>query len=138
MNMDDLVMLSNIVWKRKDQKLDRTVNDLEQEKYRLFFWLMHMMEDQLEREYPPVGRVERHFVVEKRGQRSVWVSTTGVNNTFHTIPTVQADEFIPVVAKLVDFIEQLEGYEILNRFPKGSKSEIREFLLILDYRKKRS
>ena len=138
MRMDDLEMLAKIVWKRKNQKLDRTINDLEQEKYRLFFWLMQMMEEQLEREYPPVGRVVRHFVVEKHGERSLHVSTTGINKVFCTIPTVDADKFIPKVAEIVNFIEQLEGYEIMNRFPKDTRTDIKEFLLILDYRKKQS
>ena len=135
MDMDDLEMLAKIIWRRKAQRLDRRVCDLEQERYRLFLWLMQMMDEQIEREWPPTGKVIRRFDVEKHGQRCTRVSTTGISPDFVTIPTVDSDEFIPVVAQVVDFIEQLEGWTTINRFPKDSRTEIREFLLVADYKK---
>ncbi|MBP3255713.1 MAG: hypothetical protein J6M60_04420 [Clostridia bacterium] len=134
MNMDDLEMLSSIIWKRMQQRLNRRVDELEQERYRFFIWLMMNMEEAIEREYPPTGRIVKYFRVEKNGQRAVEVFTNfTLNNTFTSRPTIEVDEFIKMAAEVVNFIETLDGYEILNRFPKESRTEITDFQIIVDY-----
>lgn len=134
MNMDDMEMFANIVWKRMQQLLDARVNPLEQERYRFFMWLMRAMEEAVELEYPHTGRIIRRFEVKKIGQRRVEVSTDYViNKTFTSLPAVESEEFLSVIAEVVNFIETLDGYIIRNRFPKDDCKKVEDFQIIVDY-----
>ena len=137
MLMDDLEVLSKIVWKRMEQRLDRRVNTLEQERYRFFLWLMMVMEEAIEHEYPPTGRIVRRFQVKKIGDWNAEVSTEGViNKKFSTMPAINADEFIGMAAEVVNFIETLDGFIIWNRFPKDQRTVVDDFQIIVDYSSK--
>ena len=135
MDMNDMETLAKLVWNRKEQLLDRRIPELEQERYRFFFWIMNKMEDAVEREDPHRGRILRRFECIKKDQRRASVITTGsINNTFTCWPTVDADEFLQMVAETINFIETIEGFGTWNRFPKDSRNKIDEFLLVLEYK----
>ena len=138
MDMNDMEVLSTVIWERMAQRLDRRVNELEQERYRFFIWLMMAMEEAIEHEYPPTGRIVRRFEVKVIGQRGVEVTTTAIiNKSFHSRPTIDANDFVTMAAEVVNFIETLDGYLIWNRFPKDTRIKVDDFMIIVDYSSKK-
>ena len=149
MNNDDLEVFAKLIWKRKDELLNSGITQIAQERDRLFMWIMYQIWIQVEREYPHVGRIVLPFVVEVKGEWAVCIKMNrpGPNKTYtygieandeeviYPWPGVKSKEYVKMIAELVDFISEIEGYEVINRFPKNSRDEITDFQIACDYKK---
>lgn len=133
MTREDLAMFADVIYKRKEQRLDMRLTNAEQEFNRIFMWLMKMMEDEIEERYPPEGKICRQFVVTSDDERRVTINTWGRNEKYVSIPSMKRKEVYQVIAECVDFIGNIPGYEILNRFPKDKPNHIDEFMIVIKY-----
>ena len=137
MNADDLAMFSEVVWKRMAQLLNSAVRQREQEWNRFFLWIMTKMLEIVERAYPHEGRNVVPFKVEEKGARCVEVSCERCKDYFRFLPGIEASEALDVISEVVNFIEVLDGYEIINRFPKDNRKRVDNFQVVVDYSKKK-
>ena len=133
MTREDLSKFAEIIYKRKQQRLDTSLGNEEQEFNRLFLWLMRMMEEEVEERYPPEGKILKRFVCESDDERRVTISSAWTKSKFVSIPSMKRDEVYVVIASVVDFIGELEGYEIINRFPTEVCNGIDEFMIVIKY-----
>ena len=133
MEREDLAKFADVIYKRKEQRLDMRLTNQEQEFNRLFLWIMRAMEDEVERAYPPEGKIVRRFLCECDTEKRVIITCGSFFSKFTSIPTMRRDDFQKILVECVEFIEGLKGYGIINRFPKNSTTEVKEFMVVLNY-----
>ena len=132
MKREELAKLAEIFYHRKEEVVKREISIEEQEFTRFFIWLMEKLEYEVENSDPPQGKIVKSFDVYKSSDISVTVSTNGrYSNTFISYPGLR-DPF-ETVAACIDFIETLEGFEIINRFPKDRRQKVERFMLVMKY-----
>ena len=136
MTREDLTKFADIIYKRKEQRLDSSLGNAEQEFNRIFLWIMHMMEEDVEDRYPPEGKVLKRFVCESDDERRVTISSAWTKSKFVSIPSMKREEVYKVISDVVDFIGSLEHYEIINRFPTEVCKGIDEFMVVIKYSNK--
>ena len=132
MGNEDLVKFAEVVYKRKQERLDMAKSIEEKEFNRLFLWLISIILVSVEKEYPPTGRIVRAFVCEKKS-KTVHISISNMKDVFHSDFFLSIEQFEIILAKCLDFIQSIDHYEVLNRFPKDSDTEVREFMIAVNY-----
>ena len=130
MERQDLAKFAEVVHERLVDRLDSSITNQEQELNKLFLWLINEVLKSTENAYPPQWKIVKAFKCEENGD-SVRIGGNTVQTMFMSDPALNKGQFYSVLDEVLSLIDGLEHYEITNRFPKGTRIPIREFMIAI-------